>query len=275
MVSDLSSSAALSLDGDIGNAAAADAPAQSHEAGLWRRFKLEGDMQARDALIRAYLDFARIMAGKTYSQRNRDTVNFNEYMQLASVGLIEAVDRYSPDEGLASFRTYAAHWIRGAILNGLRNLSEVHAQIEARKRAHRDRLHSIARRAKEEEETESNAGEENVDAFDRLAGVAMGMALGFMLDDLRIYQTSEGTVEDTCYDDMDMRKLRASLGQAVRALPERERTLITRHYFEGLAFDELARSLDLSKGRVSQLHRQALTALRRALHKAGHGDWSI
>ena len=256
-------------------------PERPHEAALWHRFRHEGDAQARGMLIETYLDFARIMAGRTYAQRHESAVAFNEYMQLASVGLIEAIDRYVPTEGGASFRTYAAHWIRGSILNGLRHLSEVHAQIEARKRVHRDRLHSLARRAKaapDESEAAADAeagNEEESDAFARLAGVAMGVALGFMLDDLRIYRSSEGAVEDNCLHDIDMRKMRASLAQAVRNLPSRERTLITQHYFDGMPFEEMAQAWTLSRGRVSQLHKQALMSLRAALGRAGLGDWSI
>jgi RNA polymerase sigma factor for flagellar operon FliA len=273
------------VGGDVGGGGI-ETPAQviALEAGLWRRFKQHGDMLAREALIKQYLDFARIMAGRSYSKRYRDTVAFNEYMQLASVGLIEAVDRYSPDdEGGASFRTYAAHWIRGAILNGLRSLSEVHAQIEARKRSQRDRLYSLSRRGEPQEgEAEAESGTKDPvdgdgagDAFDRLANLAMGVALGFMLDDLRIYQSDEGSMEDNCYSDAEMRRVRTLLDQATRALPQRDRMLITRHYFEGLTFDELAQSLALSKGRVSQLHRQALASLRTALRSAGYGDWSV
>jgi len=42
------------------------------------------------------------------------------------------------------------------------------------------------------------------------------------------------------------------------------------HYIHGVAFEQLASLLDLSKGRVSQLHRAALLLLRKRLREHGH-----
>jgi RNA polymerase sigma factor for flagellar operon FliA len=244
-----------------------EALAPALEEALWRRLKSDGDMLARDALIRHHMGFARILAARAYARRYADTVSFAEFMQLASVGLIEAVDRFSPQDGRASFRTYAAHWIRGAVLDGLRTLTEVHAQIDARKQSQRDRMRSFKDEGPDKEAPAR-------DAFNRLADMAVGVALGFMLDDIRMYRDGDGTVEDRCGVDLEARRMRALLETSARSLPSKERLLIEKHYFEGLKFEEIAGLLALSKGRVSQLHKQALGLLRTAMRQAGHGDWS-
>jgi RNA polymerase sigma factor for flagellar operon FliA len=45
-------------------------------------------------------------------------------------------------------------------------------------------------------------------------------------------------------------------------LPDKERTVIEWHYVEGKKFECLAEKLGLSKGRISQLHAQALLRMR-------------
>jgi RNA polymerase sigma factor for flagellar operon FliA len=50
--------------------------------------------------------------------------------------------------------------------------------------------------------------------------------------------------------------------QLIVQLPEKERTVVRGHYIEGVQFDELAGRLSLTKGRVSQLHAQAILRLR-------------
>ncbi|MEW8228613.1 MAG: sigma-70 family RNA polymerase sigma factor, partial [Candidatus Thiodiazotropha endolucinida] len=52
------------------------------------------------------------------------------------------------------------------------------------------------------------------------------------------------------------------LGTLVDNLPERERLIIRSHYFHGMAFDDLANLLEISKGRISQLHKKALRKIR-------------
>jgi RNA polymerase sigma factor for flagellar operon FliA len=55
-------------------------------------------------------------------------------------------------------------------------------------------------------------------------------------------------------------------------LPEREAKIIRHHYFQQVPFDDIAESLGLTKGRVSQLHRRALMMLRDAMRADGGVD---
>jgi RNA polymerase sigma factor for flagellar operon FliA len=248
-------------------ALAADRPTPAPDTqGLWRRFKESGDMAARRALVESYLGFARYIAARCYALRVRDGIGFNDYMQLACLDLIDAVDRFHHDNGKATFETYASHRIRGAVLNGLIEFSKVNAQIEARRQVRRERLVSLAQQALPEDSGARLA---------QLADMATGLALGLMLDDLRIYQSSEGTVEDNCYADAEMRKLRTTLARLVNALPERERLLISEHYFKDKPFDSIAASFGITKGRMSQLHKRALTLLQSALNSTRGADWSF
>jgi RNA polymerase sigma factor for flagellar operon FliA len=59
------------------------------------------------------------------------------------------------------------------------------------------------------------------------------------------------------------------VGMALEKLPARERELIRRHYFEQCEFRVIAHELDLSPGRVSQLHAQALLRIRHLLYSPG------
>jgi len=54
------------------------------------------------------------------------------------------------------------------------------------------------------------------------------------------------------------------------SLPERQRFIVQQHYVGGMEFQDIAQQLQLSKGRVSQLHAQALEQLRSALKATLH-----
>jgi RNA polymerase sigma factor for flagellar operon FliA len=54
------------------------------------------------------------------------------------------------------------------------------------------------------------------------------------------------------------------------SLPQREQMILRQHYLNGLTLGELAALLSLTTGRVSQLHRAALVALRRRMRACGH-----
>lgn len=242
------------MGGDAVSAEGQEDRASTEESRLWRAWRLQRDAAARERLIHLHFGFARIMAGKLYARRHTDEVEFDEYLQLASVGLIESIDRYDPEQG-ASFRTYASHRIQGAILSGLEALTERASQLALRRRIEQERLQSL------QAGSDVPAG----DAFSRLASIAVGLALGFMLEDLAAFRAEEGAYSDNAYAASELRQLQRRLLKLVGELPEREAKIIRHHYFQQLPFDEIARALDLTKGRISQLHKRALTMLREAL----------
>ena len=59
-----------------------------------------------------------------------------------------------------------------------------------------------------------------------------------------------------------MRQLSERLVECVESLAEQQRTVIHRHYFQQVPFDEIAATMNLTKGRISQVHRAALMQLR-------------
>src|SRR2546423_14965291 len=80
------------------------------EPELWRRCKEDGDAGAREALITRFLPLAGGQA-----KRYRSTgMPAEELHQVASLGLIKAVDRFDPHRGVA-FATFAVPVIQGGL----------------------------------------------------------------------------------------------------------------------------------------------------------------
>ncbi len=83
------------------------------EAALWRAFKEAGDEEARRQIIEAYQPLVFKQALPFRSQQN-----VMDVVQEGTVGLIEAVERYEPERGVA-FSLFAIHRIRGRMLDFL------------------------------------------------------------------------------------------------------------------------------------------------------------
>lgn len=225
-------------------------------APLWARWLQSRHIADRQALTERYTGFARMLAAKCYSGRISQELEFGDYLQFAMIGLLEAIDRYEPGAG-AKFETFAGLRINGAILNGVESLSEVQRQASVRHRVVKERAASLAEKVVQQP----------VSALEKLAEVAIGLALGFALEDSGVYEGSgERALPDNAYSRLEMRQLTQRLTDCVDSLPEQQRIVIHRHYFQQVPFEEIAASLQLSKGRVSQVHSAALASLRE-LHK--------
>src|ERR1041385_1197108 len=177
---------------------------REEEAALWQAYLAGRDAVLRGRLIERYLPEVHRIAAHAYARRGPQAPEFDDYLQWARLGLIEAFDRYEPARE-ASFMTFAGYRIRGAILNGLEHATEGAAQW-----AHRKAL---------EEE--------------RLDDVTLGLALGFALEGSGLGAAPEGFAP---YRALELKRLRERLLLIVEALPERERRILKWHYFEQMDF---------------------------------------
>ena len=224
-------------------------------AALWDDWTTRRDDTARQRLVMHYDGFARMLAARAFSNRFSLELEFDDYRQFALLGLLEAVDRFDPARGVP-FEAYASRRINGAVLTGVATLSEKHAQISARTQARKDRARSLIRDGAPETDAP-------IDPLQRLADIAVGLALGVMLEGAAVYVSGEPSdASGTPYDRIEIAQLRARLRRLVDQLPEQERRVLHHHYYQQVSFEEIARDAGLTKGRISQIHHAALRRLR-------------
>jgi RNA polymerase sigma factor for flagellar operon FliA len=73
----------------------------------------------------------------------------------------------------------------------------------------------------------------------------------------------------------ELTQLRRAIRSMLNVLPDRERELIRRHYEDQVEFQQIAAEWGITKGRVSQLHAQALARLRKLLGKRARLDRTL
>lgn len=225
---------------------------------LWQRHA-QGDAQARESLIVLYLPYARSVAAVLYRQHVHHETEYREYVQWATLGLIEALDRYDPMRG-ARFTTYAHQRMLGAIRNGLEHISERQEQIGLRRRLEAERLQAVKRGR-----TLAPGQLPEGDLMGEVADVAVGLMLSFMLEETGMLQGPDSALPDGCYEAVAFKHEQRRLHELLPQLTAREQAVIRLHYLQGLPYDEIARSLGITKGRISQLHEQALVRLRKLM----------
>lgn len=237
--------------------------AADEDADLWRRWIEAQDPKAREALVLRYAGYAKAIAAKLYAARNGSEFAYEEFEQFAMVGLLEAIDRYQTGRG-AQFTTYATARIRGAVLSGLQHLSERQEQIAWRRRVMKERAAELA--------PEAFSPGNSPQLLHELLEVAAGLALGALLDGSGMVVGTEDSLPGNAYAELELAELRAQLWPLLDRLTAREREVIQLHYVESFDFVEIAARLRLTKGRVSQLHRQGLARLRALIDKTNQHE---
>lgn len=232
---------------------------------LWRRWRTDKDVSSREQLLLHYLPYARIVAASYYRHRAHDDIEFAEYLQFASVGLLESMDRFDPQAGI-QFKTFAARRMHGAILNGMEKLTERQQQIVCRRQLLAERRASLRRSENVRQVTQKKPD----DLFRYLADIGVGLVLAYLLEGTGMVDTEETpALLHQAYQRIELHQLQKKIHTRVNDLPQKERVVIRYHYLQDMPFCEIASLLQVSKGRIAQIHRQALQRLRKSLQEDG------
>jgi RNA polymerase sigma factor FliA len=251
---------------EIGGIAAECHEGAVDEVSLWKLWRAESDEGARQQLLTLHMPYARIVAASYYAKRMHNEIEFGDYLQLASLGLLDAMERFDPQLGV-QFRTFAARRMHGAILDGLEKLTEKQQQIAARQRLLSQRRTAIKEAAAIEADGEagSPAARTSEQVLKYVAEAGLAFALSWILDGSGMLDRGAGTESMPFYRSVELRQMRERIVELVNTLPPQERKVILYHYFQEVSFEDVAHSMQLTRARISQIHRKALIHLKEVL----------
>jgi RNA polymerase sigma factor for flagellar operon FliA len=272
------------VDEDVARAPASEAADAGGEASprpvsddpevvaLWRRFKADGDRDARERLILQYAPLVKYVAGRV-SVGLPSTVEHGDLTSYGMFGLIDAIERFDLDKGV-KFETYAISRIRGAIIDELRSLDWIPRSVRNKARRVEQAMsaleHELGRTPGEGE----LAGRLDVD-IDELRRTLAQVSLTSVMaldepfageDDEEGGSTLLDKVPDRASPDPEARlqdsEMRKVLSDSVAHLSERERTVVMLYYFEGMTLSQIGEVLSVTESRVCQIHTKAVLGLR-------------
>ncbi len=239
---------------------------------LFRRYKQEGDMDAREKLVMSHMNLVRFLANKF---KNRGEP-LDDLMQVGYLGLLKAIDRFDPERGL-EFTTYATPTIMGEIKRHFRDkgwsvrvprrLQELSAKVNQAT----DTLTAQLQRSPKVEEIAEYLDAtvddvlEAMESSSAYSSVPLEAPSGSDADDapsvIDRYVTEDSDLAFT--DD------RLVLEEALRDFSPREREIIELRFLKGMTQIEIAQKLGISQVQVSRLLRRTLKKVQDKIDPEG------
>ena len=242
---------------------------------LWTDYKEHASMAARNKLLAEYTPLVRYTA-------QRMAINLPKSVQLGDLigagvmGLIKAVESFDAGREV-KFETYATHKIRGAILDDLREQDWVPRSIRQKarmvKNAYTQLEKEIGRTPYDNEVAEhlnlmpsefedllSEVAPTTIVSLNEIISDNYGESTGTTLID-----TLEDKEAENPLDRLGMEEAKRILAGALMDLPENERHVIALYHYEEMTLKEIGIAMNLTEGRVSQIHSKAMLKLRAKL----------
>ena len=239
--------------------------AEDNEQMLFARWQRDGDQVAREALVRLYMPLARSLARRY----GRSSEPFEDLLQVASLGLLKALDRYDPDRGFP-FKAFAVPTVLGEMRRYFRDSGwAVHVPRSVQER-------SLKVRGAQEHLTNQQGRAPTVN------GIAQYLELDTeeVIDALQAIQSYEtvsldapapgGDEDASSYGDSlgddderyELVELGVTVASVMSELPAREREILHMRFVEDLTQSEIAARVGVSQMQVSRLLRRSLEQLR-------------
>jgi RNA polymerase sigma factor for flagellar operon FliA len=212
-------------------------------------------------LLRTYMPLVRRIAAHIASRLPHDVV-VDDLAQEGALGLLDAIGRHQPQPN-ENFEAYVSMRVRGAIYDACR-------RNDLLARQHRDRLdavQAVIRRMEHElgrVPTQTECAAElklSLQEYQQWLDQSVGL---LPLDDVPEEWLPDDPQADP-FDHLALQQMRQLLARTLEKLPEKQQMVMALHYQQDLSFAEIAEVLKLTRGRISQLHTQAMLTVRTLL----------
>jgi len=232
-------------------------------AALWSERPGE---HARAALVRRFMPLARSLARRY----ERSSEPFDDLLQVASLGLLKAIDRFEPDRG-AAFVSFAVPTVLGELRRYFRDCCwDVHVPRGAQERTLKveEAQRTLTTERGRPPSVSELAQYLELDGEQVLDAICAGQAYAAMsLDAPRSSAEGEQTTTYAeLFGEVDGRYALVddgvTIARALEHLPERERVVLALRFAEDLTQSEIAERIGVSQMQVSRLLRRALEQLR-------------
>ena len=233
----------------------------------------------RSYMIEKFTPLIKFIA-RRIAARLPANVELDDLISSGAIGLMDAIEKYDPTRE-NKFKTYAEFRIRGAILDELSAQDWIPRSVrEKAKLIDRTymRLEKEHGRLPTDLEIARAIGLTK-DQYYSLLGQVKSVSL-LSLDEYSNFTSSDkksilGLLEDyrasNPYVQLNVNSIKEVITAGIKALPEKERLVLSLYYYEDLNLKEIGEVLNVTESRVSQLHSQAVIRLRSRLKRKLEG----
>lgn len=235
---------------------------------LFEKYRLEPDAVNRNIIVQKYLYLAEIISKKFVNRG----IDYEDLYQVASIALIKAVERFSPDKGV-KFVSFATPTIIGELKRYFRDKASViripRRIYELYQKVNHTR-ETLSQKFERAPKVEEIAAELNMSEEDILEIIESWNAYNMQSFDQTVYSDDDLELHETIgEEDVTFERIenRDFLEKSLERFNEVEKKFILERYFRNKTQKQIAEALGVSQMYVSRMEKKVVDRFKTILNK--------
>jgi RNA polymerase sigma factor for flagellar operon FliA len=231
-------------------------------------------VDAKEQIVREYIPLVKYIASRVIIGKTK-YVEFEDLVGYGMVGLMDALTKFDESKGM-KFSTYASIRIKGSMIDELRKNSPISKGAMDKLNRYNQIVDKLQKKHFKEPNVQEIAKEMGISVKD------VGQIENYInyisivsLEDLIFSDDDDMPLIGTIVDKksphpeqiLEQKEQIEYLSKGLDELKEKDKTVLSLYYYEGLTLKEIGNILNVSESRVCQLHSRAIVNLRKALKK--------
>ena len=242
---------------------------------LWQRYRGVSDPSTEERLVEQYIPLVKTIVGRL-AMTLPAHVSIEDLHSAGLIGLLQAIRSFDPHCG-ASFETFARFRIRGAVLDELRRMDWVPRSVHDKARKLQEVMSEVEQRIGRVPKEEEMAAALKITLGEYREWLESIRPATFVHLDGAQYQdaTDPATLHEcvaddgqaTPFEETSKREFITLVMDRLNQLPDMQRKVLSLYYVEDMRLKEIAAIFGLTESRISQIHSQAILALKAYLQR--------
>lgn len=233
-----------------------------------------GNLDVKEELVKKYIPLVKYIASRVIIGKTK-YIEYEDLVSYGMLGLMDAISKFDETRGM-KFSTYASIRIKGAMIDELRKNSPISKGAMDKLNRYNDAVERLQKRLGREPSDEEITGELKISLkemmeienyINYISIVSLEDLIFSEEDDIPLIGTIEDDKSPSPEKSLEDKEELEYLAKAIDMLNEKDRTVLSLYYYDGLTLKEIGQILSVSESRVCQLHSRAIVHLRKALVK--------
>lgn len=235
---------------------------------------LAGEPNIKEELVKKYIPLVKYIASRVIIGKTK-YIEYEDLVSYGMVGLMDAIHKFDDTRGM-KFSTYASIRIKGSMIDEIRRNSPISKGAMDKLNRYNEAIDKLQKSLGREPNDEEIAGLLQISLreiieienyINYISVVSLEDLIFSDDDDISLMGTIEDDKSPSPEKSLEEKEELEYLAKALDLLNEKDKTVLSLYYYEGLTLKEIGKVLTVSESRVCQLHSRAIINLRKAMMK--------